>query len=89
MKHLKTFNESKETEEKEEWWQANYQRLLNAIDDLPDEEWEALIKHPDDFDGIYNSTNKHRGLYLLHAYSIPELEEMIDSYTVNEEDDVI
>ena len=84
-KKLNISDVSESKKSKEDWWQVNYKRLLNAIEDLPYEEWEGLVKHPDDFDGVYNSTNKHRGLYLLHTYSIPELEEIIDNYTIDED----
>ena len=96
MKHLKTPQELNELSEnlnisdvseskksKEDWWKVNYKRLLNSIEDLPYEEWEGLVKNPDDFEGVYNSTNKHRGLYLLHTYTIDELEDLIDTYSFN------
>ena len=81
MKYIKKFNES--LEDKDSWWNKNYKRLMDVIEDLPYEEWKGLIKHPEDFEGVYNSTNKHRALYLLDTYSIEELEEMIDTYTVD------
>lgn len=70
---------------KEEWWRKNHKRLLNAIEDLPYEEWKELVKHPEDFEGVYNSTNKHRGFYLLDTYSIEELEEIIDMNTFDDD----
>jgi len=85
VKSFGEFNENLNNDSKEDWWAVNYKRLLDAIEDLSYEDWEALVKDPDDFDGVYNSTNKHRGLYLLHTYSIPELEEMIDSYSIDED----
>lgn len=93
MKHLKRFNESDDFQtkpgfvekrmrlQKEDWWNNNYRRLLNAIEDLPYEDWESLIKNPTDFEGVYNSTNKQRALYLLNTYSIEELEQMISDNT--------
>jgi hypothetical protein len=80
----KVINEKK-SESKEDWWDKNYKRLLKSIKDLPYEDWEGLVKHPEDFEGVYDSTNKQRGLYLLHTYSIDELEEFIDSNTFDED----
>jgi hypothetical protein len=77
-------SESKKS--KEDWWEKNYERLLKAIDDIQYEDWETLVKNDDDFEGVYNSTNKHRGLYLLHTYTINELEDLIDTYSFNDED---
>ena len=74
------------SESKEDWWDENSKRFLKSIDDLQYEDWEGLVKDPEDFEGVYNSTNKQRGLYLLHTYSIDELEELIDSNTFDEEE---
>ena len=80
----KVINEKK-SESKEDWWDKNYKRFLKTIDDLQYEDWEGLVKHPDDFEVVYNSTNKQRGLYLLHTYSIDELEELIELYTFDDD----
>jgi hypothetical protein len=77
-------SESKKS--KEDWWEKNYERLLKAIDDIQYEDWKALVKNTDDFEGVYNSTNKNRGLYLLNTYTIDELEDLIDTYSFNDED---
>jgi hypothetical protein len=79
LKKFENFNS--QTEDKDNWWNENHERLLKVIDDLQYDDWEALIKDQEDFEGVYNSTNKHRGLYLLNTYSIPELEEIINIYT--------
>lgn len=100
MRYLKLFEnfESKSTlgvvlehkllrdEEKYSWWISNYQEFLNAVDRIPYEDWSVLVKNPNDFNGVYNSTNKHRALYLLYTYSISELNEMIDTYSEELED---
>jgi hypothetical protein len=79
LKKFENFNS--QPEDKDNWWNENHERLLKVIDDLQYDDWEALIKDQEDFEGVYNSTNKHRGLYLLNTYSIPELEEIINIYT--------
>lgn len=74
MRYLKLFEnfESKSTlgvvlehkllrdEEKYSWWISNYQEFLNAVDRIPYEDWSVLVKNPNDFNGVYNSTNKHQ-----------------------------
>jgi hypothetical protein len=67
---------------KKEWWDKNYQRLIDL--DIPYEDWKIIIKHKSDFDGVYNSTAKHRALYLLNTYSIEELENLINDYSFEE-----
>jgi hypothetical protein len=81
MKILKTFESFNESTDnlKNEWWDKNYQKLMDL--DIPYEDWENLIKDKEDFDGVYNSTAKHRALYLLNTYSIDELEGIIKDYT--------
>lgn len=56
------------------------------MDEIFYEDWKKFVKHPEDFEGVYNSTNKHRALYLLHTYSIPELEQLIKDYTFGEDE---
>ena len=85
IKLVKRVINERTSESKEDWWDENYKRLLKSIDDLQYEDWEGLVKDPEDFEGVYNSTNKQRGLYLLHTYSIDELEELIDSNTFDED----
>lgn len=72
----KFINENKS--EKDLWWDENSTNLINACDNIPYENWESYIKDVEDFEGVYNSTNKHRALYLLNVYSIKELEEIIE-----------
>ena len=55
---------------------------------IPYEDWEILIKDKEDFDGVYNSTAKHRALYLLDTYSIDELEGIIKDYTFDEDTNI-
>jgi hypothetical protein len=68
---------------KKMWWDKNYQRLIDL--DIPYEDWKILIKHETDFEGVYNSTAKHRALYLLNTYSIDELEDLINDYSFEED----
>ena len=68
---------------KKEWWDKNYQKLIDL--DIPYEDWKIIIKHKSDFDGVYNSTAKHRALYLLNTYSIEELENLINDYSFDDE----
>jgi len=88
MKILKTFESFNESTDnlKNEWWDKNYQKLMNL--DIPYEDWEILIKDKEDFDGVYNSTAKHRALYLLNTYSIDELEGIIKDYTFDEDTNI-
>jgi len=88
MKILKTFESFNESTDnlKNEWWDKNYQKLMNL--DIPYEDWENLIKDKEDFDGVYNSTAKHRALYLLNTYSIDELEGIIKDYTFDEDTNI-
>jgi hypothetical protein len=83
MKHIKKFNESKS--EKDQWWDNNWERLIKITDEIPYEDWKVLIKHRNDFDGVYNSTGKHQALYLLDTYTIDELEQMINDYTFEDD----
>ena len=86
MKYLKKFNEAKKTDPKDKWWDSNYKKLIDVCKmDIPYEEWKGLVKHKKDFEGVYNSTAKHRALYLLNTYSINDLEEMIKSYNPEDE----
>jgi len=71
--------------EKDSWWDVNYQKLIKVCDEIPHEDWKVLIKNKEDFDGVYNSTNKHRALYLLSQYSINELESIINDYIFEDE----
>jgi hypothetical protein len=88
MKILKTFESFNESTDnlKNEWWDKNYQKLMDL--DIPYEDWEILIKDKEDFDGVYNSTAKHRALYLLDTYSIDELEGIIKDYTFDEDTNI-
>jgi hypothetical protein len=88
MKILKTFESFNESTDnlKNEWWDKNYQKLMDL--DIPYEDWENLIKDKEDFDGVYNSTAKHRALYLLNTYSIDELEGIIKDYTFDEDTNI-
>lgn len=81
----KNLNISDDSEKsKDKWWEDNYQKLIDL--DIPYEDWKSLIKKRSDFDGVYNSTSKHRALYLLNTYSIEELEDLIMDYTIEDED---
>jgi hypothetical protein len=88
MRILKTFESFNESTDnlKNEWWDKNYQKLMDL--DIPYEDWENLIKDKEDFDGVYNSTAKHRALYLLNTYSIDELEGIIKDYTFDEDTNI-
>ena len=86
MKHIKRFNESTDMESnnmKNLWWENNNQKLIDL--DIPYEDWERLVKNEEDFEGVYNSTAKHRALYLLDTYSIDELENIINDYNFDDE----
>ena len=85
IKLVKRVINERTSESKEDWWDENSKRFLKSIDDLQYEDWEGLVKDPEDFEGVYNSTNKQRGLYLLHTYSIDELEEFIELYTFDDD----
>lgn len=74
-------------QDKDSWWDENYQRLINACDEIQYEDWKVLIKHRGDFEGVYNSTSKHRAIYLLNTYSIEELEGIISDYTFEDDEE--
>jgi len=84
MKYSKKFNESTKDDSKElkdKWAKNNFKKLVKVCEmDIPYEEWEYLVKDKEDFEGVYNSTAKHRALYLLNTHSIDELEQMIKDY---------
>jgi len=92
-RHIKKFNEHQENlnisdvsdseKSKKEWWDKNYQKLIDL--DIPYEDWEIIIKNKSDFDSVYNSTAKHRALYLLNTYSIEELDNLINDYSFDDE----
>lgn len=73
---------NKSIEEKNQWWEDNHQKLIDL--EIPYENWLSIIKNKKDFDGVYNSTAKHRALYLLHTYTIQELEDLINEYGEDE-----
>jgi len=87
MRNINNFenflNESKS--EKDIWWDENYERLIGTCENIPYENWESYIKNKKDFDGVYNSTNKHRALYLLNVYTIEELEDIIEENLFDED----
>jgi len=85
MKYLKLFENFDSESDKDLWWNENYKKLIDAIEYIPHEDWENLIKHQEDFDGVYNSTGKNRALYLLNTYSIPELEDIINTYSMDDD----
>ena len=82
MRHIKRFNESNEMTGKSKWWEENHQKLIAL--DIPYEDWEILVKDKEDFEGVYNSTAKHKALYLFNTYSIDELENIINDYNFDD-----
>lgn len=92
MKHIKgfdQFNENFNTPDiddneisKDEWWDKNYQRLIDL--DIPYEDWMVIVKNKSDLELISNSTGKHKALYLLNRYSIEELEDLINEYSFDD-----
>jgi hypothetical protein len=56
IKLVKRVINERTSESKEDWWDENSKRFLKSIDDLQYEDWEGLVKHPDDFEVVYTNS---------------------------------
>lgn len=72
--------------EKDKWWEENYQVLIDYASDLQYEDWKQILDDDTEMvDATMDSTGKHKALTLLQMFPIEELENIKNMKNNNEE----
>lgn len=67
--------------EKNAWWDANYQKLISIASNYDYDNWMAYLNDDEDAVGaIMDSTGKHKALTLLSMLDIDDLNQLIQDY---------
>ena len=88
MKHIKLFEElySSGNNEKDLWWDKNYDKLIDIASEFGEDEWIAILKNKKLVQSTMEETGKHKALTLFNMLSIEKLDELLADYMNNIEE---